>query len=63
MIRSTLCDCSDAYIIVKGTITIIFKNCAPFTDCISETNNKKIDHAKDTRGLIPMYNLTKYIDN
>ena len=53
MVRSNLCDYSDAYILVSGTIAItgagadgavkrlheinkgvIFKNCAPFTDCI-----------------------------
>ena len=46
MVRSNLCDYADAYILVKGTIKIteagdernkqvIFKNCAPFTKCIS----------------------------
>ena len=52
MLKSSLCDYSDAYIIVKETITVnntaavdadanntnkkvIFKNCAPFTNCIS----------------------------
>ena len=56
VLRSSLCDYSDVYIIVKGTITvintaaqgeanngadkkIIFKNCAPFTKCISRINN------------------------
>ena len=56
MLKSSLCDYSDAYILVKGTITVnntaaadaaanntnkkvIFKNCAPFTNCISEINN------------------------
>ena len=53
MLRSSLCDYSDAYILVSGTITVaavasdvgnngiqvVFKNCAPFTDCISEINN------------------------
>ena len=56
MLRSSLCDYSDAYILVKVTITVnntaaadadgnntckkvIFKNCAPFTDCISKINN------------------------
>ena len=57
MLKSSLCGYSDAYILVKGTITIagagadaaaiqaderdkvvIFKNCAPFTNCISEIN-------------------------
>ena len=65
MFRSSLCDYSDAYILVSGTITItgagaddaakrldernkgvIFKNCAPFTDCISEINNTQIDNEK-----------------
>ena len=56
MLKSSLCDYRDAYVIVKGTITvnntaaadpdanntntkIIFKNCAPFANCISEINN------------------------
>ena len=63
MLRSSLCDYSDAYILVSGTITvpntaaaaanpnnrknIVIKNCAPFTNCISEINNTQIDNAKD----------------
>ena len=56
MLRSSLCDYSDAYIFVKGNISVnntsgagaaanhidkkvIFKNCAPFTNCISKINN------------------------
>ena len=26
---------------------VIFENCAPFTNCISEINNTKVDNAKD----------------
>ena len=26
---------------------VIFKNCAPFTDCISEINNAQVENAKD----------------
>ena len=73
MPKSTLCDYSDAYILVSGFITIdklaagrsnnniqvVFKNCAPFTDCISEINNTQIDNAV----VIPMYNLIEYSDN
>ena len=55
MLKSKLCDYSDAYILVCGTITventgtaaapndrknIIIKNCAVFIDCISEISNK-----------------------
>ena len=58
MLKSSLCDYSGAYILVKGTISVIntaaqgaaanntnkkviFRNCAPFTNCISETNNPR----------------------
>ena len=61
MLKSILCDCSDAYIAVKGKIQnddasaddgeanntnkkVIFKNCAPFSDCISEINNAQLDN-------------------
>ena len=42
---------------------VMFKNCAPFTDCKSEINNIQIDNAKDTNIVIPMYNLIEYSDN
>ena len=80
MLKSSLCDYSDEYILVKGTITVnntaaqgaaanntnkkvIFKNCAPFTNFISEINNTKIDNAKDIDIVMPMYNLIEYSDN
>ena len=77
MLKSSLCDYSDAYILVKGTINVnntaaqgaaannkkvIFKNCAPFTNCISEINNTQIDNAKDIDIVMPMYNLIEYSD-
>ena len=80
MLKSSLCDYRDAYILVKGTISanntaaagvaanninkeVIFKNCAPFTNCISEINNTQIDNAKDLDIVMPMYNLIEYSDN
>ena len=80
MLKSSLCDCSDAYILAKGTITVadtstadaapnntnkkvIFKNCAPFTNCISEINNTQVDNAKDIDIVMPMYNLIEYSNN
>ena len=80
MLKSSLCDYSDAYILVKGTVSInntaaagaaanntnkkvIFKNCAPFTNCISEINNTQIDNAKDIDIVMPMYNLIEYSDS
>ena len=76
ILRSSLCDYSDAYIhketiVVTKTVAasnnideyIIFKNCAPFADCISEINNTEIDHAKYNDVVMPMYNLIEHRDN
>ena len=80
MLRFSFCDYSDAYIHVKGNITVnntaaegadanntnkkvIFKNCAPFTNCISKINNTKIDDAEYVDIVMPMYNLIEYSDN
>ena len=77
MLRSSLCDYSDAHILVRGTITEaevavgggnnniqeVFKNCAPFTNYINEINNTKIDNAKNIDIVIPMYNLIEYSNN
>ena len=78
MLRSSLCDYRDVYILVKGTMSIAalagdnpsnankkvaFKNCAPFTDYISEINNTQIDNAKHIDVIMPIYNLIEYNDN
>ena len=76
MLRSSLCHYSDAYILVKGNITVnstaaatntnkkvIFKNCAPFPNCISKMNNTQIDIAEYIDIVMPMYNLIEYSDN
>ena len=39
---------------------VIFKNCAPFTDCITEINNTQVDDAQKFDTVIPMYNLIEY---
>ena len=36
---------------------VIFKNCAPFTKCISKINDTEIDNAQDIDIVMPMYNL------
>ena len=77
MLRSSLCNYSDAYILVSGTITVaalgadrrnddiqvVFKSCAPFTNCISQINNTQIDNAKYVDVLMSMYNLIEYSNN
>ena len=78
MLRSDLCDFSDAYIVVKGVITVTktngrdfidirnrflaFKNNAPFTNCISKINNVLIDIA-GLDVVMPMYSLIEYSKN
>ena len=42
---------------------VTFKNCAPFTKCISGINNTDIVNAQDIDIVIPMYNLIEYSDN
>ena len=42
---------------------VTFKNCAPFTKCISRINNTDIDTAQDIDIVMPMYNLIEYSDN
>ena len=42
---------------------VIFKNCALFTNCISEINNAQVDNAEDTDIVMPMYDLIEYSEN
>ena len=80
MLKSSLCDYSDAYILVKGTLSVVlvptpalnpnnnneevvFKNCAPFTDCMNEINNMRIYNAKVIDVEMSMYNLIDYSNN
>ena len=72
VLRSDLCDSSDAYIAVKGTITVTnpdnnaydkkwaFKNNAPFVTCISKLSNTLTNNAEDLDVIMPMYNLLEY---
>ena len=81
MLKSSLCDYSDANILVSGIITtdgegayypakrlnetekrVIFKSCAPFTDCISEIDNTQIDNSKDI-DVMTMRHLIQYSNN
>ena len=80
MIKSSLCDYSDAYILFKGNITVndtaadgaaanntnkkvTFKNCAQFTNCISEINKTHVNIAKGIDIVMPMYNFIEYSGN
>ena len=71
-IESSLCDYSDAYILVTGSIRITcgnqntkvaFKNCAPYKNCRTEINDTFVDYADFINITMPMYNLIEYSDN
>ena len=71
-IESSLCDYSDAHILVKGSIRIsrgnnntkvAFKNCAPFKNCRAQINETFTDEAEHIDIAVPMYNLIEYSDN
>ena len=71
-IESSLCDYSDAYILVTGSIRITrsnqntkvaFKNCAPFKKCRTKINEILVDDAQYINIAMSMYNLIKYSDN
>ena len=76
MLRSNFCDYSDAYVLVKGKITVtnpndnanfnkelILKNNAPFISCISKINGELVENAEDLDMVMPMYNLLEYSKN
>ena len=72
VIKSSLCDFSGAHILVTGNIIAIggdantrvaFKNCAPFTKCITHINDEHVDNADNLDIIMPMHNLIEYSDN
>ena len=68
VLKSNLCDCNDVFILVRGDITVAaapetqvsFKNCAPFTKCITKIDGTTTDNAEDLYLVMPMYNLLEY---
>ena len=71
-LKSSLCDYSDAYILVTGNINVTggnantkvaFKNCAPFRKCRAEINENFVDDVERINIVMPMYNLIEYSDN
>ena len=77
MLISDLCDYSNAYIVVKGIVTVsaherdrdqmnrqvILKNNAPFISCISKVNGVLVENAEDLYIVMAMYNLLEYSKN
>ena len=72
VIISSLWDYADAYVPVTGDTAktngdtdtnVAFKNCAPFTKCVTHIDNEQYDTARNLAITMTMYNLIKYIDN
>ena len=65
-VESSLCDYSDAYILVTGNTVIsdgnntkvAFKNCAAFKDCRTEINATFVDEVEHINIAMALYNLS-----
>ena len=72
LIKSSVSDYSDAYVIVTGNILatngnadnkVAFKNYAPFTRCVTHINNELVETAENLDVIMPLYNLIEYSGN
>ena len=71
VLKSNLCDYNDAYILVKGHITVVgdngtqasFKNSATFTKCITKIDETTIGDAENLDLVMLMCNLLEYCSN
>ena len=72
VIKANLCSYSDDYVLVTGNITttggnvntkVAFKNCAPFTRCVTHINDEQVETAENLDIIMPMYNFLEYSDN
>ena len=72
VLKPNLRDYAEAYILIDGTIRadattantgLSLKNCAPFTKCNLEINDKHVDTAENVDITVPMYNLIEYSVN
>ena len=71
ILKSNLHDYYHSCILVRGDITVtaapqtqvVFKNCAPFTKCISKTDGTSINNAENLDLVMQTYNLLKYSRN
>ena len=63
VIKPNLCDYSDAYILVTGDIkvtnivadtNVAFKNCAPFTRCVTHINGEHVETAENLDITMPI---------
>ena len=74
MVKSNICDYSDKYIFVNGTITVAGaggdnatrgadRNYTLYIDCITKTNDTQVGNVKDLYFVMSIHKLTEYSDN
>ena len=71
VLKYNLCDYNDAYILVRGGITIIgnnvtqvaFTDCAPFTKSITKVDGTTIDASENLDLVVSIYKLLIYMSN
>ena len=70
VIKSSLCDYSDAYILVTGDIkvaavaadtNVLFKNCATFTRCVTHINDEHVETGDNLDIAMPLYNILEVL--
>ena len=57
-----MCCCKQGAAVNNTNKKVIFKNCAPFTNCVSKINNAQVNDPQDINILMPMYSLIEYSD-
>ena len=71
VLKSNHCDYNDAYILVRGNITVVgnngtqvaFKNCVPFIKCITKINGTVIEDIEDLDLVMLISNFLEYSSN
>ena len=48
---------------VAADTNVAFKNCAPFTRCVTHVNDEHVETAENLDIITPMYNLIECSDN
>ena len=47
---------------VAANANVAFKNCAPFTRCVTHMNDEHVETAENLDIIMPIYNLIEYLD-
>ena len=48
---------------IAADANVAFKNCSPFTRCVTHINDEHVETSENLDIITPMYNLIEYSDN